>query len=86
MATRDKFIFPSAIMRIIRHASVSYSKSAHFTVIGSINAAFVQQSEAQLQLKQPQTEMTTPSAHSAQSTSAPAFSSSGGMTLEAIMA
>ena len=30
------------------HASVSYSKSAHFTVMGSISAASVRQSEAQL--------------------------------------
>ena len=36
--TRDKFIFPSAITRIIRHAFVSYPKSAllgtYFYVIG----------------------------------------------------
>ncbi|KAK9999927.1 hypothetical protein SO802_019530 [Lithocarpus litseifolius] len=47
MVTRDKFIFPSAIMRIIRHSSVSYSESPHFTIIGAISAVFVRRSEAQ---------------------------------------
>ena len=31
-ATRDKLIFPSAIMRILRHFSVSFPESPHFTV------------------------------------------------------
>ena len=46
--TRDKFIFPSAITRIIHHSSVPYPESVHFTVMGAINAASVQRSEAQL--------------------------------------
>ena len=47
-ATRDKLIFPSAITRIIHHSSISYPKSTHFTVMGVISAASIQQSEAQL--------------------------------------
>ena len=39
--TRDKFIFPSAITRIIHHSSIPYPESAHFTVMGAINAASV---------------------------------------------
>ena len=35
----DKLIFPFAIMRIIRHAFVSYLKSAH--IMGAISGAFV---------------------------------------------
>ena len=45
--TRDKLIFPSAIMRIICLFSVSISDSPLFTVIGAISAASVQLSEAQ---------------------------------------
>ena len=78
--TRDKLIFPLAIMRIICLFSVSISDSPLFTVMGAISAASVQLSEAQFRLKRPQTETTTPPAHSA-----PSSSSSGGMTLEAIM-
>ena len=37
-ATRDKLIFPSAITRIIRHSSVSYPKSPHFTIMCAISA------------------------------------------------
>ena len=40
-ATRDKLIFPSAIMWIIRHLSIPYPESSHFTVMGAISAAFV---------------------------------------------
>ena len=39
--TCDKLIFPSTITRIIRHVSVSYPESAHFSIIGSINGASV---------------------------------------------
>ena len=51
----------------------------------AIDASTVRQSEAQLQLKRPWTETTTPSAFSAPSTSAPS-SSVGGVTLEAVIA
>ena len=79
--TRDQLIFPFTITRIIRHASVSYLESAHFTVMGAISVASVRRSKAQLRPKRPQTEMATPPAHSA-----PSSSSSGSVTLEAIMA
>ena len=45
-ATRDKFIFPLAIMRILRHFSISFPKSPHFLVICAIDAATVRQSKA----------------------------------------
>ena len=85
-ATRDKLIFPSAIIRIIRHSSVSYPESAHFIVMGAINMVSVRWSEAQLRPKWPRTETMTPPTHSAPSTSAPSSSSTGGVMLEAIMA
>ena len=47
-ATRDKLIFPSAIIRILRHFSVSFPISDHFHVICAIDAATIIQSEAQL--------------------------------------
>ena len=85
MMTRDKFIFPFAITRIIRHSSVSYPESAHFTVMCAISAMTVWWSEAKLWPKQPQTETVILLALSTPSTSA--FSSSaGGVTFEAIMA
>ena len=39
--TRDKLIFPSAIMQILRHFSVSFPESPHFTVMCAINATIV---------------------------------------------
>ena len=45
MTTRDKFIFPSAITRIIHHFSISISNSHLFIVMGAINAASIQRSE-----------------------------------------
>ena len=39
--TRDKLIFPSAIMRILRHFSVSFPPFDHFFVMGAINTATV---------------------------------------------
>ena len=52
-ATRDKLIFPLAITRILHHFSISFSASPHLSVMGAIDAAIVQQSEAQLRLRQP---------------------------------
>ena len=83
--THDKLIFPSAITRIIHHASISYPESAYFTIMGAINVVFVRWSEAQLQLKWPRTKTVTPPAYSAPSTSASSFSSAGGVTLEVVM-
>ena len=85
IVTRDKLIFPYAIMRILRHESVCYLKSPHFSIVGAINGASVRQSEAPLPLKWPQTEMTTPPASFAPSTST-LSSSVGGVTLKAVMA
>ena len=48
MVTRDKLIFPSAITRILRHFSVPFPVSPHFSVMGSIDAATVRWSEAHL--------------------------------------
>ena len=84
-ATHDKLIFPLAIKRIIRHASVSYPVSLHFSIMGVISGAFVRWSEAQLRPKWPRTETVTPPASSAPSTFAPS-SFAGGVTLEAVMA
>ena len=39
--TRDKLIFPSSIMRILRHFSISYFESPHFPVMCVIDAATV---------------------------------------------
>ena len=83
--THDKFIFPSAITRILHHFSVSYPESTHFFAICAIDAATIRQSKAQLRPKWPRTETTTPSASSAPSTFAP-FSSAGGVNLKAVMA
>jgi len=33
-ATRDMLIFPSVIMRILRHSFIPYPESSHFTVMG----------------------------------------------------
>ena len=45
-ATRDKLIFPSAITRILRHFSVSYPESTHFSFMCAINTATVRRSKA----------------------------------------
>ena len=83
--THNKLVFPSAIMRILCHFSVSYPKSTHFSAMCAIDAATVKESEAQFQPKQPRTEMVTPPASSAPSTSA-SSSSASGVTLEVVMA
>ena len=82
--TLDKFIFPSAITRILHHFSIPIPDSPLYTVMGA-NAASVQRSEAQLRPKQSWTEMTDPLALTIPSTSTPS-SSGGGVTIEAIMA
>ena len=83
--TCDKLIFPSAIMQILRHVSVSYLKSTDFSIKCAIDAMTIRRSETQLQLKWPRTETVTPPASSAPSTSVPS-SSAGGVTLKTIMA
>ena len=46
-ATRDKFIFPSAITRILCHFSVPFPSSNHFSIMCAIDYATVKRSEAQ---------------------------------------
>ena len=45
-ATRDKLIFPSTITRILRHFSIPFPLSNHFSVMGAIDAAIIKRSEA----------------------------------------
>ena len=85
MMTRYKLIFPLAITRILHHFSVFIPDSHLFTVMGAINTASVQRSEAQPRLKQPRIETTDFPTPSIPSTSAPS-SLSGGVTLKVIMA
>ena len=87
-ASRDKLIFPSAIMRILRHFSVPFPSFDHFTIMCAIDYATVKRSEAQSRSRQSDSaappSRSAPS-HSAPSTSAPP-SSSGDVTLGDIMA
>ena len=85
-ATRDKLIFPSAITQILCHSSVSYPVSTHFSPMCAIDAATIRLSEAQLRSKQPRTKMATPPTRSTLSTSVPSSSSTGGVTLEVVIA
>ena len=82
--THNKLIFPSAIMRIIPNASVSYLEFAYFTIMGAISSESIRWSKAQIRPKWPQSEIATPPASFAPSTVAP--SSVGGVTFKAIMA
>ena len=52
-STRDKLIFSSAITRLLRHFSVSYPKSPHFSYMCAIDAATIKRSLAQLRSRQP---------------------------------
>ena len=45
-ASHDKLIFPSAITRILRHFSVPFPTSDHFSYICAIDAATVKRNEA----------------------------------------
>ena len=47
--SRDKLIFPSAIIRILCHFSIPFPSSDHFTVMCAIDYAIVKRSEAQFQ-------------------------------------
>ena len=46
MATHDKLIFPSAIMRLLCHFSISFPESPHFSYMCAIDAATVKWSLA----------------------------------------
>ena len=86
-ASRDKLIFPSAIMRILRHFSVSFPSSDHFTIMCAIDYATIKRSEAQFRSRQ--SNSTAPSSRSTPSRFAPSSSapssSSGDVTLGDIM-
>ena len=71
-ASRDKLIFPSAIMRILRHFSVPFPLSSHFSIICAIDYATVKHSEAQFQSWQ--TDSAAPSSRYAPSRSTPSAS------------
>ena len=45
-AFRNKLIFPSAITRILRHFSVPFPSSDHFSIMCAIDYATVKRSEA----------------------------------------
>ena len=47
LASRDKLIFSSAITKILRHFSVPFPSSDHFTIMCAIDYAIVKRSEAQ---------------------------------------
>ena len=80
-ASREKLIFSSAITRILRHFSVPFPFSDHFTVMCVIDYATVKHSEAQFRSQQSDSVILP----SAPSTSAPPSSSSD-VTLGDIMA
>ena len=65
--------------------TIDFPESTLFSTMFAIDAAIVRRSETQLRPKQPRTEMATPLASSAPSTSAPS-SLMGGVTLEVVMA
>ena len=44
--TRDKLIFPSAIMRIIHHSFIPYPESSHFTNMGAVSEVSIRWSKA----------------------------------------
>ena len=86
-ASRDKLIFPSAIMRILHHFSVPFPSSDHFSIMCVIDYATVKRSEAQF--RSGQMDSATPSSCSTPSRSAPfasAPSSSDDVSLGDIMA
>ena len=87
LAFCDKLIFPFAITRILRHFSIHFLSSDHFTVMCAIDYATVKHSEAQFRSRQ--TDSSAPSSRSAPSWSTPSASvpsSSGDMSLGDVMA
>ena len=57
--SRDNLIFPSAIMRILRHFSVPFPSFDHFSIMCAIDYATFKRSEAQFQSRQ--TDLVVPS-------------------------
>ena len=88
LASCEKLIFPSTITRILRHFSVPFPSSDHFTFMCAIDYAPVKCSEDQFWSRQ--SDLIAPPSHSAPSRSAPSTSapssSSSDVTLGDIMA
>ena len=85
--SRNKLIFPSTITRILRHFSIHFPSSNHFTVMCAIDYTTVKHSEAQFRSRQ--TDSAAPYSHSAPSRFTPSTStpsSLGDMSLGDIMA
>ena len=72
LMSRNKFIFPFAITRILCHFSIPFPFSDHFTVICAIDYAIVKRNEAQFRSRQ--SDSATLSSHSASSCFAPSTS------------
>ena len=86
-ASCNKLIFSSAITRILRHFSIPFPFSDHFTDMCAIDYATVKRSEAQFRSRQ--SDSIAPSSRSAPSRSAPSASvpsSSGDVSLGDVMA
>ena len=86
-ASRDKLIVPSAITRILRHFSVPFPSSDHFSIMCTIDYATVKRNKAQFQSRQ--TDSAAPFSHSVPSQSttfAYAPSSSSDVSLGDVMA
>ena len=85
-ASRDNLIFPSAITRILRHFSVPFPFSDHFTIMCAIDYTTVKHSEAQFWSWR--LDSIAPSSRFAPSHSAPSASvpsSSGNVSLGDVM-
>ena len=89
----DKLIFPSAIMRILRHFSVPFPLSDHFIFMCAIDAATVKRIKAQFRSRQ--SDSTAPPSRLVPSRSAPSRSTpststssfaNGNVTLGYVMA
>ena len=83
VASHDKLIFPSTIMKILRHFSVLFPSSDHFPIMCAIDYAIIKRSEPQFRARQ--LDLAASPSHSAPSCSAPS-SSSGDVTLGDVMA
>ena len=88
MVSRDKLIFPSAILRILCHFFVPFPFFDHFSIMCAIDYATVKRSEAQFQSRQ--SDSVAPPSHLAPSRSTPSQSTpssySSDVTLGDVMA
>ena len=81
IATRDKFIFPSTITRILTHMHITIPHSPLFHVMGAISKESIWRSASQLATKWPCMETT----NATSSLSAPSSSSGADVSLADIM-